>query len=112
MKHIKLLAATGIIFLFIFSYVNAQTTETKKPATTTPATKDIPKKPSVPEKPASQPLKKASEAANTPVNNARITFNYSSFDFGVVPPNSQATHHFPVKNIGTDTLFITQIKAG
>lgn len=112
MKHIKLVAAVGIVFLFILSGVNAQTTQIKKPAPTTPATQKSPKKtPTTNNTPAS-PVKAPNEQANIPPNDARITFEYSLFDFGVVPPGSQVTHHFPVSNTGTDTLYITKIKAG
>lgn len=47
-----------------------------------------------------------------PPNNARISFDHTLFDFGVVPRGEKVTHHFPVKNTGSDTLTITKIKPG
>ncbi len=47
-----------------------------------------------------------------PPNNSTITFDHEQFDYGVVPRGEQVTHHFPVKNTGTDTLTITRIKPG
>ena len=34
------------------------------------------------------------------------------FDFGYVPPNSSISHPFTLKNEGTDSLFILNVKPG
>lgn len=34
------------------------------------------------------------------------------FDFGYVPPQSRISHHYLVKNVGTDTLKIQNVKPG
>ena len=60
-------------------------------------------------------VKKVSQKAVQPpaiTNEARITFEHDSFDYGIVPRGEYVTHHFPVKNTGVDTLTITKIKPG
>lgn len=59
----------------------------------------------------SAPTKK-NEIPEVPMTAARITFDYTHFDFGNVPPGDKVTHDFPVKNTGPDTLIITKIKPG
>ena len=88
MKHIKLLAAVGIVFLFILSGVNAQTAQIKKPAPTTPGTKIAPKTPITKKTPTHSAKTPAAESKSS-LNDARISFAHPAFDFGVVPPGSQ-----------------------
>ena len=44
------------------------------------------------------------------LNDSKITFEYTIFDFGNVAQNTNVTHLFKVSNTGTDTLHITHIK--
>jgi hypothetical protein len=34
------------------------------------------------------------------------------FDFGYIPPQSAVSHYYLVKNVGTDTLKIENVKTG
>jgi len=34
------------------------------------------------------------------------------FDFGYAPPQSKISHHYLVKNVGTDTLKIEKVRPG
>jgi hypothetical protein len=45
-----------------------------------------------------------------PASKARIKFIEDFFDFGSIPLNSVVAHDFPIKNEGTDTLVITEVK--
>jgi hypothetical protein len=58
-----------------------------------------------------RPTKK-NDIPEIPMTNARITYDYTHFDYGNVPGGSKVTHNFPVKNTGPDTLIITKIKPG
>jgi hypothetical protein len=57
------------------------------------------------------PIKK-SDIPEIPLVNSRITYQYTDFNFGEVPPGTKVTHNFPVSNTGPDTLIISKIKAG
>lgn len=45
-----------------------------------------------------------------PASKARIKFLEDYWDFGSIPLDAVVTHDFPIKNEGTDTLVITEIK--
>lgn len=59
----------------------------------------------------STPIKK-NDIPEIPMTAARITYDYTHFNYGNVPPGAKVTHNFPVKNTGPDTLIITRIKPG
>jgi hypothetical protein len=121
MKLLKLLMTAGLMVLFVSSIALSQTQGTAQK----PESKDntLQQQPDVQKptrqlptssysKPAANTVGKKDQAPNVPLTNARIDYDQTVFDFGVVPGGAQLTHHFPVRNIGTDTLVITQIKAG
>lgn len=62
-------------------------------------------------KPKPKPVKKRkSTIPEVELKNSRITYEYTTFDFGLVPSGSKVTHNFPVTNTGVDTLIITKVK--
>ncbi|MBD3169364.1 MAG: DUF1573 domain-containing protein [candidate division Zixibacteria bacterium] len=50
------------------------------------------------------------QQADAPLNDSKITLEYTIFDFGNVPQHTNVTHLFKVSNTGTDTLTIINIK--
>ncbi len=46
------------------------------------------------------------------VNGPLLVLPEKSFDFGYVPQNTSISHNFVLKNEGTDSLFILNIKPG
>jgi hypothetical protein len=122
MRLTKLTTLAILMFFFLSSFAFGQTQDSvktgtvKKPAAikkaTPPATTT--KKPirQLPTRTAKTPTKRINKVPDIPLTDARITYDYTDFDFGVVPPGTQLTHHFPVRNTGPDTLVISKIKAG
>jgi hypothetical protein len=45
-----------------------------------------------------------------PASKARIEIPEDMWDFGSIPLNSVVAHDFPIKNVGADTLVITEVK--
>lgn len=45
-----------------------------------------------------------------PASKARISIPEDMWDFGSIPLNSVVAHDFPIKNVGEDTLVITDVK--
>jgi hypothetical protein len=106
---------TGILmFLFVSAVALGQAQDngkagiTKQPETKSSTVKKLPSSP----QPTAKRVVKANKAPDVPLMNSRIEYAHDRFDFGTVPPGAQLTHHFPVKNVGIDTLVITRIKAG
>ena len=121
MKSVRLLLAVCISSMLFVASAYCQTTDTNKPATTVKPKakqaeglqKSTPLKPRTPKKkPARAKQTRRSDVPDIPLTNARIAFDHNVFNFGVVPKGVKVTHHFPVSNIGPDTLIITKIKAG
>lgn len=117
MKTAKTLTAYLIVMLLLSGQAWGQTASPGKTATqqgkNLPATlKNInPDSLKAQSQNKAQPIKK-SDVPEIPLKNSRITYDYTNFDFGNVPPGTKITHDFPVKNTGADTLIITKIKAG
>jgi hypothetical protein len=114
MKLTKLLMIVILMFLFVSAIALGQAQDNgkagvaKQPETSSSPVQKLPAS----SQPTTNRVVKANQAPDVPLTNARIEFNHDRFDFGTVPGGAQLTHHFPVKNVGTDTLVITQIKAG
>jgi hypothetical protein len=53
---------------------------------------------------------KSTEIQVDPASKARISIPEDMWDFGSIPLNSVVAHDFPIKNVGTDTLVITEVK--
>ena len=114
MKLTKLLMTAILMFLFVSAIALGQAQDNgkagiaKKPEADNSQVKKLPTS----SQPTANRVVKANQAPDVPLANSRIEFEHDQFDFGTVPGGAQLTHHFPVKNVGTDTLVITQIKAG
>ena len=50
--------------------------------------------------------------ADDDVKSGKLDMSERIFDFGMVPREAKVTHTFVLKNIGNDTLHITNIKPG
>ena len=121
MKNTGLLMAIFISIVFLATMGYGQTTDAEKAAEKIKAQQvtqgkesaaDV-KNRTVPKTSRPNPVSsRPKDVPEVPLTNARIAYDYTSFDFGLVPPGAQITHHFPVHNTGPDTLIITKIKAG
>ncbi|MCD6162259.1 MAG: DUF1573 domain-containing protein [candidate division Zixibacteria bacterium] len=54
--------------------------------------------------------KRKSNIPEIELKNSRITYEYTTFNFGLVSSGSKVSHYFPVSNTGSDTLIITKVK--
>lgn len=111
MRLTKYLVVILLTVLLPVSFVLAQTDTGSKQENTVQEKKTA----DVPERPAVQKTHtkaKKNDVPEVPLTNARIAFDYTTFDFGTVPNGAKMTHYFPVQNTGPDTLYITKIKAG
>ena len=111
MKQTKILLAVLLAVLLPISITYGQVQKTDKNAAG--SVLDTPKgtKPQIQKPTINRKTTKKSEP-EVPLTNSRIAFDHAVFDFGTVPNGAQMTHHFPVRNIGLDTLIITKVKAG
>jgi len=109
MKHLKITIYLILAFFILYPTAFGQISDSTKTGTVKKPTTAKEGKISSIEK---LDTKKPSDVPEVPLTNARIQFAEITFDFGAVPGSAQLTHHFPVKNVGLDTLVITKIKAG
>ena len=115
MRKKRILAASVLIGLIIPTLVFGQTDSTKQKLKTV---NDLKKAEQLKSSQLKKPPMKKPKAINRRRNEAppvemkdsRITFEYTSFDFGLAPKGSKITHRFPVSNTGKDTLVITKVK--
>ena len=71
-----------------------------------------------PPKPKPQPpkggIKEVTKSGKTipaqPLNRAKVSFDHMKFDFGSIAAGATITHNFPIKNIGSDSLYISRIR--
>ncbi len=111
MRTRKLIFASVIPVLLMSSQAFSQATVEKKEKIPPKQTKKIDStKPKPSEKYSEH--KKKKDVPEVPLTNARITFENTVFDFGMVPPGNRVSYNFQVSNTGPDTLNITKIKAG
>ncbi|MBI5868558.1 MAG: DUF1573 domain-containing protein [candidate division Zixibacteria bacterium] len=62
--------------------------------------------------PPAQPPPQTDQAAPVGSKLPRVAVSAEEFDFGRVPQGSTISHVFWIKNIGEDTLRITDVKPG
>jgi len=56
--------------------------------------------------------KKPAPPSKTSSEGAEAYFSETTWNFGNIPPNSVVSHSFWIKNVGTDTLKILQVRPG